>query len=189
MSKPEPEPQDDEPKPDFKSGGAYVDPSLLQDDDIEKLKAENAETKDKLLRAMAELENQRRRFERDLKDSSAYAISKFARDVLGIADNLRRALESAPVEIRTDQIAASLLEGVEITERALLQTLERYGVKQIEAMGAKFDPHLHQAMFEIESADATPGTVVQVMEKGYTIGDRTLRPAMVAVAKAATPNT
>jgi molecular chaperone GrpE len=162
---------------------AYVDPSILQDDNPDKLSAELAETKDKLLRAMAEIENQRRRFERDLKDTSTYAIAKFATDMLGIADNLRRALEASPPEIKTDKIAAPLLEGVELTERALLQTLERYGVKQIEAMGSKFDPHLHQAMYEVEG-EAEPGTIVHEVQKGYTIGERTLRPAMVGVAKA-----
>jgi molecular chaperone GrpE len=160
---------------------AYVDPSLLQDNGT--AETELIEIKDKLLRALAELENQRRRAERDLKDTSTYAIAKFATDILGIADNLRRALEASPPEIKSDKIAAPLLEGVELTERSLLQTLERYGVKQIEALGGKFDPHLHQAMFEIES-DADPGTVVQEMQKGYTIGERTLRPALVGVAKA-----
>jgi molecular chaperone GrpE len=163
---------------------AYVDPSLLQDEETDKASAELAETKDKLLRALAELENLRRRTERDIKDASSYAITKFANDVLAIADNLRRALEASPPEIKTDKIAAPLLEGVEITERALLQTLERYGVKPIEAMGTKFDPHLHQAMFEIEKEGVEPGIVVQVMQPGYTIHDRTLRPAMVGVSKA-----
>lgn len=163
--------------------GAYVDPSILAEAEASDATAELAETKDKLLRAMAELENQRRRHERDLKDASSYAVAKFATDMLGIADNLRRALEASPPEIRSDKIAAPLLEGVEITERALLQTLERYGVKSIEAMGSKFDPHLHQAMLEMES-DEPPGTVVMEAQKGYTIHERTLRPAMVGVAKA-----
>jgi molecular chaperone GrpE len=176
MSKSEKSEEPAQPKP-------YVDPSLMQDNDGDRLAAELAETKDKLLRAMAEIENQRRRFERDLKDTSTYSITKFATDMLGIADNLRRALEASPPEIKTDKIAAPLLEGVELTERALLQTLERYNVKPIEAIGQKFDPHLHQAMYEVEG-EAEPGTIVHEVQKGYIIGDRTLRPALVGVAKA-----
>ncbi len=162
----------------------YVDASLMQDSDAGKQEQELVDTKDKLLRAMAELENQRRRTERDLKDASSYAVAKFAGDMLGIADNLRRALESATPETKADKLAAAVLEGVEITERALLQTLERYGVKPIAALGAKFDPNLHQAMYEAESAETAPGTVVHEVQKGYTIHDRTLRPSMVGVAKA-----
>ena len=119
MSKTDKTEEPQQPKP-------YVDPSLMQDNDGDKLSAELAETKDKLLRAMAEVENQRRRFERDLKDTATYSVTKFATDMLGIADNLRRALEASPPEIRDDKIAAPLLEGVEITERALLQALGKH---------------------------------------------------------------
>lgn len=182
MTEPEKETPQNDNRPQAASK-AYVDPSFLEDNDSEKLKAEVAELKDKFLRSAAELENQRRRAERELKDASTYAVSKFAHDMLAIADNLRRAIETAPAEAKSDPLAVPILEGVELTERALLQTLERYGVKRIEAMGAKFDPHQHQAMFEIES-DAAPGTVVQTMQTGYTIGERVLRPAFVGVAKA-----
>ena len=168
------------------------DPNLSQvndsNEELEKVSFELAETKDKYLRAMADVENQRRRTEREVKDASVYAISKFANDIVGIADSLRRALDTAPPEAKTDTTAAPILEGVEITERALLQVLERYGVKQINAMGEKFDPHQHQAMFEMES-DATPGTVVQMMQTGYMLGERVLRPALVGIAKAAKSGT
>lgn len=168
---------------------SYIDPSLLdpaanEEMSAEDLSAQLAETKDKLLRALAEVENMRRRSEQNVKEASVYAIAKFANDMLSIGDNLRRALESAPPEIRTDKIAASLLEGVEITERSLLQTLERYQVKQIETQDAKFDPNFHQAMYEVETSEKPPGTIMHVIQTGYKIGDRMLRPALVGVAKA-----
>ncbi|MES2905791.1 MAG: nucleotide exchange factor GrpE [Pseudomonadota bacterium] len=164
------------------------DPNLENIDaaseDSDRLQAELAETKDKLLRALADVENMRRRTEKDVKDASVYAVAKFANDMLSVGDNLRRALDSAPPEIRTDKVAASLLEGVEITERTLLQTLERYNVKPIAALDAKFDPNFHQAMFEVMNPTEPPGTIMHVIQTGYTIGDRMLRPALVGVAKA-----
>jgi molecular chaperone GrpE len=142
---------------------------------------EIAALKDKLLRALADGENMRRRFERDREEANKYGIAKFARDVVGVADNLRRAIDSA----NTPETMASLLAGVEVTERELLSVLERHGVRRIEAMGQPFDPNFHQAIVEIPDASQPPGTVVHVMSTGYTIAGRLLRPAMVGVAKAA----
>lgn len=145
---------------------------------------QTADLKDRLLRALAETENVRRRAEREAEDLRKYAISDFARDLLGVADNLRRALDSVTAEARAGNAElAAFLSGVELTERELLKTLEKYGVKPVEAMGCKLDPNLHQAVTQIE-AEAEPGTIVQVFQTGYTIFDRLLRPAMVAVAKA-----
>ena len=143
-----------------------------------------ADLKDQVLRAMAETENIRRRAQRDVQDTSRYAVSNFARDVLSIGDNLTRALESVPPEAReSNEALASLLDGVTMTQREFLTTIERHGIKRIEPMGEKFDHNFHQAMFEVEDADQEPGTVVQVVQVGYVIGDRLLRPAMVGVAK------
>ncbi len=146
---------------------------------------ESAELKDKLLRALAEMENLRRRTEREVADARFYGIATFAREVLGIADNMQRALESAQQELRgaADPGVKTLLEGVELTERELLKVLEKNGVKKFEPQGEKFDPNLHQAMYEVPDASVPAGTVVQVIQPGYMIGERMLRPALVAVAK------
>ncbi len=163
---------------------AYVDPSIALEAEVEKLRNECAEHKDRLLRTLADMENLRRRTEREVKDANTYGITKFARDVLGIADNLQRAIDATPAEARAEGPASlALLEGVELTERTLLQTLERYGVKQIEALGARFDPNLHQAMFEIPDVSVTNGTILQVLQSGFVIADRVLRPALVGVSK------
>lgn len=149
------------------------------------LAAEAADLRDRLLRAVAETENLRRRTDRERDDLRKYAIADFARDLLGVADNMRRALDSVAAEARDDNPAlASLLEGVELTERELLNTLEKHGVRPVDPVGEKLDPNLHQAMTQIEDDSAAPGTVVQVMQTGYTIHDRLLRAAMVVVAKA-----
>lgn len=145
--------------------------------------AEIAELKDKLLRAMAEVENMRRRAEREKQDAHTYAISKFARDVLSVADNLRRAIESVPETARVSDDVKNLLTGVELTESELLNTMERYQIRKIDPKGEKFDPNLHQAMFEIEDPSVAPGTVLQVVQTGFVIADRLLRPAMVGVSK------
>jgi molecular chaperone GrpE len=148
------------------------------------LEGQLATLKDQLLRAMAETENVRRRLEQQAEDRGRYAVSAFAKDILPVADNLRRALDSIPAEIRQDDAStAKLAEGVELTERLLLATLDRYGIKRIEALGQRFDPHLHQAMMEIDSPDQAAGTVVLEMQAGYTIHDRLLRESMVGVAK------
>ena len=152
---------------------------------MEKLIAENAELKDKCLRLAAEMENLRMRTARDVRDAKTYSVSGFARDTLGVADNLRRALEALPPEAREshDKGLLNLIEGVEITERSLIASLERHGVRKLEPEGQKFDPNFHQAMFEVPNPDVPNNTVVQVVQTGYVIGDRVLRPAMVGVAK------
>ena len=140
--------------------------------------------KDQLLRALAESENTRRRAQREKEDTAKYAITNFARDVLSVSDNLARALDAVPQETRASSDAMeALYQGVELTQRELQTAMERHGIKQLEPLDEKFDHNLHQAMFEIESADSEPGTVVQVVQAGYVIGERLLRPAMVAVAK------
>ncbi len=151
---------------------------------IAKLEAEVADLKDQVLRAAAEVENTRRRAQRDREDASKYAVASMARDLLAVADNLRRALEAVPTEGRErDEMLKSLIIGVEATERQLLGAFEHAGVKKIEAMGAAFDPNYHQVMFEIENTGKAAGTIVQVLQPGYTIRDRLLREAMVGVAK------
>lgn len=154
-------------------------------DAIEVLKAENAELKDKFLRLAAEMDNLRRRTDREIKDAKSYSAAAFARDMLSVSDNLRRALDAVPAEARAAGEAGllALVEGVEMTERAMLAALERHGVKKLDVAGQKFDPHFHQAMFEVPNADIPSNTVIQVVQDGYVIGDRVLRPAMVGVSK------
>lgn len=149
------------------------------------LAAENAALRDQVLRTLAEMENLRRRTEREVQDAKRYAIAGFARDALTVGDNLRRALEAVPAETRAaaDAAVAGLLDGVEMTERELLNVLEKHGVRRIDPVGERFDPHLHQAMFEVPNPAVASGTVVQVLQSGYVIGDRVLRPALVGVAK------
>jgi molecular chaperone GrpE len=149
------------------------------------LEAEKADLKDKLLRTLADIENMRRRTAREVADARAYAVTNFARDMLTVADNMRRALDSLPAEAResANGTFTPLIEGIELTERDLLKTLERHGVKRLDPQGQKFDPNLHQAMFEVPDASVPSGTVVQVMQTGYVIGERVLRPALVGVAK------
>ena len=154
-------------------------------DPLEVLKAEHLDLKDKYLRLAAEMDNLRRRTEREIKDAKTYATTGFARDMLGVSDNLRRALDAVTAEARAaaDAGLTTLVEGVELTERAMLDALERHGVKKLEPAGQKFDPNFHQAMFEVPNADIPNNTVVQVVQDGYVIGDRVLRPAMVGVSK------
>jgi molecular chaperone GrpE len=152
--------------------------------EIRTLIAENQDMRDRLLRALADMENLRRRTEREKADTARYAISNFARDVLTVGDNLRRTIEHVPEEAASqDPALKSFLDGVEITERELLNVLERHGVKRIEPKGQRFDPNFHQAMYEVKDPSVPEGTVVDVMQSGYAIGDRCLRPALVAVAK------
>lgn len=149
-----------------------------------RLAKENEELKDQALRLAADMENLRRRTARDVQDARAYAIANFARDMLSVSDNLRRALEAIPADARqSDQNLANLAEGVEMTERTMLASLERHGVKKLQPEGERFDPHFHQAMFEVPDTDVPSNTVVQVVQTGYVIGDRVLRPAMVGIAK------
>lgn len=154
-------------------------------DPIELLKAENTELKDKYLRLAAEMDNLRRRTEREVKDAKAYSAASFARDMLSVSDNLRRALDAIPAEARAggDAGFVALVEGVEMTERSMLAALERHGVKKIEPNGQKFDPNFHQAMFEVPNSEIPANTVIQVVQDGYVIGERVLRPAMVGVSK------
>ena len=150
---------------------------------VVELEAELAEQKDRLLRALAETENVRRRAQREREDASRYAVAGFAKDLLSAADNLRRALESLPEpEVRDDR-TRSLLAGVAATERELLGIFERHGIKRIDPKGERFDHNFHQAIFEAERPDQPSGTIVEVLQPGYVLHDRLLRPAMVGVAK------
>ena len=147
--------------------------------------ASSPTAKDRLLRTLADMDNMRKRTEREVADARVYGISTFARDILGVADNMHRAMAALDDELRAkaDEALKALLDGVELTERELMNVLEKHGVKRIEPLGQKFDPNRHQAMFEIEDASVPSGSVVQVMQSGYLIGDRMLRPALVAVSK------
>ena len=149
------------------------------------LARENGELKDRVLRTMAEMENLRRRTEREVRDASQYAIASFARDMLTVGDNLQRALSAIPAEARAaaEPTLMALLEGVEMTEREMLNTLSKHGVKRLEPKGEKFDPNFHQAMFEVPDPSVAAGTVTQVVQTGYVIGERVLRPAMVGIAR------
>lgn len=154
------------------------------DQELAAARQEAAQLKDQLLRALAETENVRRRAQREREDAGKYAIANFARDVLQVSDNLHRALEAIPAAaLAADEALKNLHEGVTATERQLDAALERQQVKRIWPMGEKFDANLHQAMFEVQTAEQAPGTVVQVMQAGYLIHDRLLRPALVGVAK------
>src|SRR5690606_20322571 len=154
-------------------------------DPVEALTAENAELKDRVLRLAAEMENLRKRTEREIADTRSYAIAGFARDMLAATDSLSRALAVLTPEARetADEMTRSLIEGMELTAREMQRLLAKHGVVVIEAEGQKFDPHRHQAMFEVPDPSRPEGTVVQVVQAGFAIGDRVLRPAMVGVAK------
>jgi molecular chaperone GrpE len=156
---------------------------------MEALAAENTDLKDRLLRLAAEMENLRKRMAREIDDTRSYAITKFARDMLTATDSLSRALLVLPAEARetADGPLKSLIDGIELTEREMQRLLAVHGVKPIEAEGQKFDPHKHQAMFEVPDPTRPEGTVVQVVQAGFAIGDRVLRPAMVGVAKGGAP--
>ena len=181
MSEPEQNPPIPEPAND--DGAAPTPPAAAADPSIKliEFEAEVADLKDKLLRAHAELENFRRRAEREREDTAKYAVAKFARDLLSVADNLRRAIDTAPKD--GGEALQTLLSGVEVTERELLTVFERHQVKPIEALGARFDANFHEAVMEIPDPSKPAGTIVQVMAPGYTIAGRLLRAAMVGVAK------
>jgi molecular chaperone GrpE len=152
---------------------------------LDQKESELAAMKDQALRALAEAENTRRRAEREVADSAKYAVSSFARDLVNVLENLQRATDAISPELRASQPAvASLATGVEMTLQELLQVFERHGIKRINPVGEKFDHNFHQAVAQVESADAEAGTVVQVLAAGYSIHDRLLRPAMVSVATA-----
>ncbi|HTT96444.1 MAG TPA: nucleotide exchange factor GrpE [Rhizomicrobium sp.] len=164
--------------------GQQLDPQT-ETNELDAARAEAADLRDRLLRALAETENTRRRAEREKQDASQYAVTKFARDMLQIADNFARALAAAPAELRAaaDPQIKAVLEGVEATERQLLQTMERHGVAVIDTSDGKFDPNLHQAIAEVPGGEKPAGSIVDVVQSGYKIGDRLLRPAMVTVAR------
>ncbi|MEM7042860.1 MAG: nucleotide exchange factor GrpE [Pseudomonadota bacterium] len=151
---------------------------------LAELEAELAETKDRMLRAMADVENTRRRAARETEEARKYAMTGFARELLEVADNLTRALDAVPAEARESDQVKPLVEGVELTQKSLAACFERQKITKVEpAIGDRFDHNRHQAMFETETADHAPGSIVQVMQAGYVIADRLLRPAMVGVAK------
>jgi molecular chaperone GrpE len=168
-------------RPDAEADAAQPEPFT----ELENLYAENAALKDKLLRSLAEVENVRRRAEREIVDAKTYGVANFAREMLSFADNMRRAVASLPSTAREglDPSVAALIEGVEVMERDFLARLGRFGVKRIEALGARFDPNRHEALFEIPDEAQPNGTVAQVVEEGYTIGERVLRPAKVGVTR------
>src|SRR3954451_18081406 len=163
----------------------YVMPDDPEQGSAEALAKEAAEARDKMLRTLAEMENLRTRTKREVADAKTYAISGFARDVLEIADNLQRALDAVPADAKAaaDPGLKALIEGVELTERSLLNTLEKNGVKKFDPSGEKFDPNFQQAMYEVPDPSVPSGTVVQVVQAGFMIGERVLRPALVAVSK------
>ena len=150
---------------------------------LEKLNTENAELKDRMLRTLAEMENLRRRTEREVADAKLYGVTKFAGDMVGFADNLRRAVESVPADVRESDSVKTLIEGIELTERDFLARLNRYGVRKLEPQGQKFDPNMHEALFEIPDPSVPANTVLQVVEAGFAIGERCLRPAKVGVSR------
>lgn len=157
---------------------------VSEEDVLLRLASENEELKDRALRLAAEMENLRRRTQRDVADARSFGVANFARDMLAVSDNLQRALQAVPQEARESGEGGlkSLVEGVEMIDRLMLSTLERHGVKRIEPEGQRFDPHFHQAMFEVPNPDVPANTVVQVVQAGYIIGERVLRPAMVGVS-------
>ncbi|MBX8813133.1 nucleotide exchange factor GrpE [Pseudochrobactrum algeriensis] len=151
---------------------------------LAELQVENNALKDQMLRLAADMENLRKRTAREMQDAKAYAVTNFARDMLSVSDNLRRALDAIPTDaLAEDTGLKALAEGVEMTERAMINALERHGVTQLSPEGQKFDPNFHQAIFEVPNTDVPNNTVVQVMQTGYAIGDRVLRPAMVGVSR------
>jgi molecular chaperone GrpE len=178
--------------PDAKStdNGAPIEPETTErtaePDLAQNLQRENAELKDKILRTLADMENLRRRTEKEVADAKLYGISSLARDMLSFADNARRAVENVPRELRqsSEPFVKTLIEGLEVSERDFLARLARHGIKKIEPLGGKFDPNRHEALFEVPDETVPSGTVVKVVEDGYTIGDRVLRPAKVGVSRA-----
>lgn len=158
--------------------------SAPESEEVIRLKADVADLKDRLLRAHAEMDNVRKRLEREKADQAKFAITKFARDVVGVGDNVQRAIDAVPHRlVEQDMALKSFVEGVTMIERELLAVLGRHGVKRIDPKGQPFDPHQHQAVVEVPSAEAPAGTITQVFQSGYMIEERVLRPAMVAVSK------
>lgn len=167
------------------AGEGFSNPLEFLNAELERVEAEKAELKDRMVRMAAEMDNLRKRTARDVQDAREYSISNFAREMLSVSDNLRRALEAIPQEARDSGDAGfkALIEGVELTERSMLQALERSGVKRINPANERFDPNFHQAMFEIPNPEVPNNTVLEVVQDGYVIGGRMLRPAMVGVSR------
>jgi molecular chaperone GrpE len=160
-------------------------PPAAAEDPVAALVKEAAQLKDRHLRTLAEMENLRRRTEREVADARAYGIANFARDILAVADNMDRALQALDAEIRekAEPGVKALLDGVDLTERELMKVMEKHGIAKLEPQGQKFDPNLHQAMLEVPDPSVPAGTVVQVVQPGYTLAGRVLRPALVGIAK------
>jgi molecular chaperone GrpE len=183
------QPGDDAAKPAATGEPVVSKPYVMPDDpeegSAEALAKEAAETRDKMLRTLAEMENLRQRTRREVADAKTYGITGFARDILEIADNLQRALDAIPAEAKAsaDPGIQAFIEGVELTERSLLNTLEKNGVKKFDPSGEKFDPNFQQAMYEVPDPSVPQGTVVHVVQAGFMIGERILRPALVGVSK------
>ncbi len=171
-----------QPRPDpGDPNGPTLQEALQQ---VRVLGQEIADMKDKMLRVMADADNTRRRSERDLRDTAKFAVTAFARDMLSVSDNLKRALEAIPADqLETNAQLKTIYEGVEATERELMRAMAKNGITKIEPLGQKFDPNMHEVIFEIPSMDSEPGTVLQVVETGYMIHERLLRPARVGIAK------
>jgi molecular chaperone GrpE len=180
---------DDSASPEQAAEPVVSKPYIMPDDpepgSAEALAKEAAELRDKMLRTLAEMENLRQRTRREVADSKVYGITGFARDVLDIADSLQRTLDAVPAETResADPLLKALIEGVELTERSLLNALEKNGVKKFDPAGEKFNPNFQQAMYEVPDPTVPAGTVVQVVQAGFMIGERVLRPALVGVSK------
>lgn len=161
-----------------------ADDALSDEDRLLALEAELGETKDRMLRALADVENTRRRAQRETEEARKYAVTGFARELLEVADNLSRALQSVSDDVSGSEQVKPLIEGIELTQKSLAACFERHKITRVDpGIGERFDHNRHQAMFEIETADHAPGSVVQVMQAGYVIADRLLRPAMVGVSK------
>jgi molecular chaperone GrpE len=173
----------DEQNPDVALEEALAEELDERDLEIAKLREEAAQLKDRLLRTAADMDNLRKRAEREKAEATLYAATNFARDLLSVSDNMQRALDHKPTDSASDE-TKNLFAGIEMTERELLNIFQRYNIRKVETVGAKFDPNFHQALFEMPTSEYPPGTVVQEMQSGFAIGDRCLRPAMVGVAKA-----
>lgn len=188
------EPGDETPRPIAEAayaqpeGAEAAEPEQLSE--LDALQAENASLKDRTLRLLADMENLRRRTEKEVADAKAYGAANFAREMLTFADNLQRILDNLPADSRTglDSVLAALVEGIELTERDFQSRLARFGVKKIEAHGQRFDPSQHEALFEVADESVANGTIMQVIEPGYLIGERVLRPAKVGVSRGGPKN-
>lgn len=170
---------------DFDEAPGFADPVAFLNAELSKLEAEKKELHDQSLLLAADMQNLRRRTAKDVKDAREFSIAGFAREMLDVSDNLRRALEALPEDAKNPEDAnfKALIEGVEMTERAMMRGLEKGGVKKLTPNNERFDPNLHQAMFEIPNADVPNNTVLQVVQDGFVIGTRCLRPAMVGISK------